>query len=462
MKPIEASDVGVMMAFAQKVIVVPGYGMAVAQAQHKVWEMCQLLIERGVQVKFAIHPVAGRMPGHMNVLLAEAGVPYDLISDLEEINAEFETADVALIIGANDVVNPVARTDKSQPHLRHADPERRQGEERHRHQARPGRGILRHRERACSSSTTRACCTATARRPRPSSSTRSRRRVNDGWTIQRLLCCGLSLIRWLRTFQPLPMKVDARRARARRRRRAVRHRAHGRARVTGSRGDAHSVWLIAPMGASAVLVFGVPASPMAQPWAVVGGNTVAAAVGIACVHFVPDIHLAAALAVSLAIGAMFLLGCLHPPGGASALLMVLTHTHDPSAVLFPVLFNAVALTAAGVLYNTLTGPRLSTRAGARTVRRAAPASRFSQADLDFALTRFNQVLNVSRDDLEQLLNFAEAAAYDRNLGELTLRGHHVARTDRRSTYGTPLEEAWTIMRLRRDQGAARDRSRRGA
>jgi NAD(P) transhydrogenase subunit beta len=115
MKPIEASDVGVMMAFAQKVIVVPGYGMAVAQAQHKVWEMCQLLIDRGVQVKFAIHPVAGRMPGHMNVLLAEAGVPYDLIADLEEINAEFETADVALIIGANDVVNPVARTDKSSP-----------------------------------------------------------------------------------------------------------------------------------------------------------------------------------------------------------------------------------------------------------------------------------------------------------------------------------------------------------
>jgi H+-translocating NAD(P) transhydrogenase subunit beta len=114
-KPIEAADVGVMMAFAQKVIVVPGYGMAVAQAQHKVWELCQLLIDRGVTVRFAIHPVAGRMPGHMNVLLAEAGVPYDLIADLEEINAEFEIADVALIIGANDVVNPVARTDKSSP-----------------------------------------------------------------------------------------------------------------------------------------------------------------------------------------------------------------------------------------------------------------------------------------------------------------------------------------------------------
>jgi len=115
LKPIEASDVGVMLAFAQKVIVVPGYGMAVAQAQHKIWELCQQLIDRGVQVRFAIHPVAGRMPGHMNVLLAEAGVPYDLISDLDEINAEFETADAALIIGANDVVNPVARTDKSSP-----------------------------------------------------------------------------------------------------------------------------------------------------------------------------------------------------------------------------------------------------------------------------------------------------------------------------------------------------------
>jgi H+-translocating NAD(P) transhydrogenase subunit beta len=114
-KAIEASDAGIMMAYSQKIIVVPGYGMAVAQAQHKVWELAQLLIDRGVKVRFAIHPVAGRMPGHMNVLLAEAGVPYDLISDLEEINAEFETADVALIIGANDVVNPDARTNKSSP-----------------------------------------------------------------------------------------------------------------------------------------------------------------------------------------------------------------------------------------------------------------------------------------------------------------------------------------------------------
>ena len=115
LKAIDAADVAVMLGFSEKVIVVPGYGMAVAQAQHKVWELCQALIARGVAVKFAIHPVAGRMPGHMNVLLAEAGVPYDLIYDETEINAEFETADVALVIGANDVVNPVARTDKSSP-----------------------------------------------------------------------------------------------------------------------------------------------------------------------------------------------------------------------------------------------------------------------------------------------------------------------------------------------------------
>jgi NAD(P) transhydrogenase subunit beta len=114
-KAIEASDAGVMMAYSQKIIIVPGYGLAVAQAQHKVWELTQLLMDHGVKVRFAIHPVAGRMPGHMNVLLAEAGVPYDLISDLDEINAEFETADVALIIGANDVVNPDARTNKSSP-----------------------------------------------------------------------------------------------------------------------------------------------------------------------------------------------------------------------------------------------------------------------------------------------------------------------------------------------------------
>lgn len=115
LKPIDAQDAAIMMAYAQQVIIVPGYGMAVAQAQHKIWELTKALDERGVRVKFAIHPVAGRMPGHMNVLLAEAGVPYDMIFDLDEINEEFEQTDVALVIGANDVVNPIARTNPESP-----------------------------------------------------------------------------------------------------------------------------------------------------------------------------------------------------------------------------------------------------------------------------------------------------------------------------------------------------------
>ena len=114
-KPIEAGDVAAMMAYAERVVIVPGYGMAVAQAQHKVWELTQALMKRGVKVKFAIHPVAGRMPGHMNVLLAEAGVPYDLIADMDDINPEFPATDVSLVIGANDVVNPVAKTDPASP-----------------------------------------------------------------------------------------------------------------------------------------------------------------------------------------------------------------------------------------------------------------------------------------------------------------------------------------------------------
>lgn len=115
MKEIQGTDAAIMMAYAEKVIIVPGYGMAVAQAQHKVAELTQVLEKRGVTVKFAIHPVAGRMPGHMNVLLAEAGIDYDKILDLDEINPEFPTADVALVIGANDVVNPVARTNPDSP-----------------------------------------------------------------------------------------------------------------------------------------------------------------------------------------------------------------------------------------------------------------------------------------------------------------------------------------------------------
>ncbi len=114
-KPADAGDAAIAMRYAQSVVIVPGYGLAVAQAQQKLYELVKILQAAGVEVRFAVHPVAGRMPGHMNVLLAEAGVPYDIIHDMEEINEEFSQVDVALVIGANDVVNPAARTDKGSP-----------------------------------------------------------------------------------------------------------------------------------------------------------------------------------------------------------------------------------------------------------------------------------------------------------------------------------------------------------
>jgi H+-translocating NAD(P) transhydrogenase subunit beta len=114
-RSVSVEDAAAQLAYAREVIVVPGYGMAVAQAQHQVRELAELIEKRGGEVKFAIHPVAGRMPGHMNVLLAEANVPYDKLFDMDEINGEFKNADVALVIGANDVVNPAARTDQASP-----------------------------------------------------------------------------------------------------------------------------------------------------------------------------------------------------------------------------------------------------------------------------------------------------------------------------------------------------------
>ncbi len=114
-KDIQVSDLAVQMNYARKVVIVPGYGLAVAQAQHVIHELEMLLEERGVEVKYAIHPVAGRMPGHMNVLLAEANVSYDKLVEMDDINPEFEQTDVVLIVGANDVVNPAAKSDPSSP-----------------------------------------------------------------------------------------------------------------------------------------------------------------------------------------------------------------------------------------------------------------------------------------------------------------------------------------------------------
>jgi len=114
-KDVQVSDLAVLMNYSKRVVIVPGYGLAVAQAQHVIHELELLLEERGVEVKYAIHPVAGRMPGHMNVLLAESNVDYGKMVEMDEINSEFEQTDVVLVVGANDVVNPAAKTDPSSP-----------------------------------------------------------------------------------------------------------------------------------------------------------------------------------------------------------------------------------------------------------------------------------------------------------------------------------------------------------
>jgi CBS domain-containing membrane protein len=217
--------------------------------------------------------------------------------------------------------------------------------------------------------------------------------------------------------------------------------------------------LIAPMGASAVLLFSVPASPLAQPWSIVGGNIISAAVGVTCVLWISDLSLAAAVAVAGAIGAMFALRCLHPPGGAIALAAVLggpaIHEQGYSFLLSPVGLNSVLLLLVAIAFNNATRRRYPHSAqgdhantyGASDIR---PGDRvgFTRADLDEVLKQYNQVLDIGRDDLETLFLQTEMHAYRRRFGEITC-ADIMSRDLITVEFGTPLEEAWALLRRHR-------------
>lgn len=206
-------------------------------------------------------------------------------------------------------------------------------------------------------------------------------------------------------------------------------------------------WLAAPLGASAVLVFAAPASPMAQPWSVVGGNTVSALAGIAGVHgmhLLGTPELAAGLAVGTAIALMLALRCLHPPGGATALMMVLGGISNPVFAFYPVMLNSVLLVAAGVAYNHATRRPYP---HAQLTPALQPASA-ADLDLDAVLARYNQVLDISLDDLKALLSETQLRAYDRKLADVRC-ADIMSRDLVTVEFGTPLQEAWALLRERR-------------
>jgi CBS domain-containing membrane protein len=221
-------------------------------------------------------------------------------------------------------------------------------------------------------------------------------------------------------------------------------------------GNASTIpFLIAPMGASAVLLFAVPSSPLAQPWSVLGGNMVAAFTGITCLIWIPNIVLAASLAVGMSIFAMFFLRCLHPPGGAVALITVLggsaIQSQGYSFVIFPVGINSLLLLVAAIIYNNMTSRQyphiLSKNSEVHLTSDTPPEIRFgfTSEDLSEVLKEYNQVVDVSRKDLESLLKQTEMHAYRRRSGEITcadIMSKDVVCVE----FGTELEEAWTLLR----------------
>ncbi|PJI97233.1 CBS domain-containing membrane protein [Acidovorax sp. 69] len=254
----------------------------------------------------------------------------------------------------------------------------------------------------------------------------------------------MRLARWLRHFWPAPLGIDGRE----RLRFIV-------GAVTGvlltallSRWWAGSgstgPWMVASLGASAVLVFGMPSSPLAQPWPVLGGSTLSALVGAAAAAFIPDPAIAGAVAVGLAIALMVPLRCLHPPGGAMALYMVLTAGEGWHLAAFPILFNVLVLLVAGVVYNGLTGRRYPHPQRA-AVRTDVAQGAFTASDVDAALSHYNQVLDVSRADLEGLLHLAGRAAFQRTLGEVRC-SDIMSKPPFAVEAEVSLKDAWALMR----------------
>lgn len=254
------------------------------------------------------------------------------------------------------------------------------------------------------------------------------------------------LLAWARHFWPAPLGIDGRE----RLRFIV-------GAVTGvlltawlsrwwAGAGASGPWMVASLGASAVLVFGMPSSPLAQPWPVLAGSTLSALVGAVCSAVIPDAAVAGAVAVGLAIALMVPLRCLHPPGGAMALHVVLTAGDGWHLAVFPILFNVLILLFAAVIYNGLTGrryPHPQRMAAAPAAQ--GTAGGFIAADVDAALARYNQVLDVSRDDLEGLLHLAGRAAFQRTLGEVRC-ADIMSKPPFAVESGVSLKEAWTLMR----------------
>lgn len=249
---------------------------------------------------------------------------------------------------------------------------------------------------------------------------------------------------WLRNFWPGAARVDSR---------EILRMALGVALgllVTGlvSRwwmGEHVGTWMVSSLGASAVLLFGMPASPMAQPWPVLGGTVVSALVGAACQWLVSDLAVAAALSVGLSILLMVPLRCMHPPGAGFAAFVVLEHADGVALVMFPVLFNVLLLVLCAVIYNTVTGKRYPHPQHSYQGGGDAEHARFTSADLDAALLHYNQVLDVSRADLEGLLHMAGKAAFQRTLGDLRC-SDIMSRPVFAVEAGVSLKEAWALMR----------------